>query len=37
MHKNLEIPSLDEGFDKLYYVRINKDMEFIVEDWVNEV
>lgn len=34
--KKLELPSLDEGFDKLFYVRMQNDG-FIVEEWKNEV
>ncbi len=33
----LQIPSRDEGFDELYYVRIDAGNEFVVEDWQNEV
>jgi predicted kinase len=29
----LQIPSLAEGFDELFYVRINEDNEFVTEDW----
>ena len=32
----LEIPSLDEGFDELWYVRIEDDR-FAVEEWQDEV
>lgn len=34
--KKLEIPSFDEGFDELWYVRIG-DGEFVVEEWNDEV
>lgn len=34
--KRLEVPSWDEGFDELFYVRIAKG-DFIVEEWQNEV
>lgn len=34
--KKLEIPSLDEGFDDLFYVRLT-DEGFVVEDWNDEV
>ncbi len=27
----------DEGFDELYYVRINENDDFVVEDWKDEV
>jgi predicted kinase len=33
----LKRPSLNEGFDRLYYVRIIPDLEFSVEDWMDEV
>lgn len=35
-YNRLEIPSLEEGFDKLYFVRLVDD-KFMVEDWRNEV
>lgn len=35
--KQLELPDLDEGFDRLSFVRIDQTGKFIVEDWVNEV
>jgi hypothetical protein len=34
--KKLERPTFDEGFDELWYVRI-EDREFVVEEWKNEV
>ena len=33
----LELPSLEEGFDKLYYVRVDGNGGFVVEEWKNEV
>ena len=33
----LELPSKEEGFDTLHYVRIGTDGGFIVEDWRNEI
>ncbi len=33
----LEMPSPDEGFDQLYFVRIDENDEFIVEGWKDEV
>lgn len=33
----LEIPSRDEGFDELYYVRLVEPQEFVIEDWKDEV
>ena len=36
-YNKLQIPSLDEGFDQLHYVRLHEG-EFIVDDWqVDEV
>ncbi len=32
-HKRLQIPTWEEGFDRLYYVRIGPGSRFIVEDW----
>ncbi|MCA9039204.1 MAG: AAA family ATPase [Planctomycetaceae bacterium] len=34
--KNLELPSLKEGFDQLYYVRLSENG-FLVEEWNDEV
>ena len=34
-HRTLELPGLDEGFDELYYVRID-DSSFAVEPWETE-
>ena len=33
----LILPKYKEGFDKLYYVKIDSENDFIVEDWVNEI
>ena len=33
----LQIPSKDEGFDDLYYVRIDENNRFVVEEWKDEV
>ncbi len=33
----LEVPSLEEGFDELHYVRIADDGSFVVEEWSDEV
>ena len=33
----LELPSYEEGFDELYYVRIEDDNRFVVEEWRDEV
>jgi predicted kinase len=35
-HSRLEIPSFDEGFDALYYVRIGERGEFELEEWADE-
>ena len=32
-HAKLELPSYEEGFDELYYVRIDDDGCFVVEEW----
>lgn len=36
-YKKLVLPAYDEGFDKLYYVSIGEDNNFIVEEWKNEL
>jgi len=36
-HAKLQLPSLDEGFDELYYVRINEENKFVVEEWKNKI
>lgn len=33
----LELPSWDEGFDELYYVRISERQDFVIEEWADEV
>lgn len=33
----MQIPSREEGFDALYYVRIDETNRFIVEEWKDEV
>ena len=35
--KRLQIPTFDEGFDELFYVSINDENKFVVEDWKDEV
>jgi predicted kinase len=35
-YKRMQIPSLSEGFDRLYYVRIEVPGSFIVEEWQDE-
>ncbi|WP_373651740.1 AAA family ATPase [Schlesneria sp. DSM 10557] len=34
--KKLELPSFEEGFDQLYYVRLDAG-QFVVEEWQDEV
>ena len=36
-YKQLQLPTLAEGFDGLYYVHINAAGEFVVEEWLDEV
>jgi predicted kinase len=36
-YNRLEIPRIEEGFDRLLYVRLGEDGGFIVEDWRDEV
>jgi len=36
-HRNLELPTFDEGFDELHRVSIGPDGSFTVEEWVPEV
>lgn len=33
----LELPALNEGFDTLYYVRLNEQNQFVIEGWKDEV
>ena len=33
----MELPSREEGFDELYYVRIDDSSSFVVEEWQDEV
>ena len=33
----LQIPSKEEGFDELFYVRIDEANRFVVEEWKDEV
>jgi predicted kinase len=35
--KLLQIPNFDEGFDELFYVSINEENRFVVENWKDEV
>ena len=34
--KKLELPSYEEGFDRLYYVKISSSSIFVVEKWQDE-
>ena len=34
--KKLELPTRDEGFDRLFYVRM-EDQRFVVEEWQDEI
>lgn len=36
-YKRLQIPTMDEGFDELFYVQIGETKTFMVEQWINEV
>src|SRR5215510_6273193 len=36
-YRKLELPSFDEGFDRLFYVEIAEDGQFIVKEWSDEV
>ena len=36
-HRKLELPSYDEGFDRLFYVEIGDGGAFIVKEWIDEV
>ncbi len=36
-YSKLEIPSLSEGFDELYYVLIQNDNSFSILEWKNEI
>lgn len=33
----MELPKCDEGFDELYYVRIDEANRFVIEEWKDEV
>lgn len=37
VHAKLQRPTLAEGFDELYYVRINENNVFVVENWNDEI
>ena len=36
-YAKLQLPSIDEGFDELYHVRIDRENKFIVEEYKHEV
>src|SRR5262245_52096367 len=36
-YRKLELPSFDEGFDRLFYVEIGDGGAFIVKEWIDEV
>ena len=36
-YAKLELPTFEEGFDELYYVKIEQNDEFVVETWQDEV
>jgi len=36
-HARLKLPSIEEGFDALFYVRLQEPAGFIIEEWIGEV
>ncbi|CAG0927880.1 hypothetical protein TFLX_00670 [Thermoflexales bacterium] len=34
-YRRLKLPSIDEGFDELYYVTVNATNEFVVQEWTD--
>ncbi len=36
-HKRLELPTCDEGFDELHYVKVGEENGFVVEAWADEI
>lgn len=36
-YSRMQIPSMSEGFDRLYYVRIETPGAFVVEEWHDEI
>lgn len=36
-YQRLQIPKLEEGFDELFYVSINRENRFVIDDWKDEV
>jgi predicted kinase len=37
VYHKLQIPTMDEGFDKIYYVKLDLQGSFVVEEWRDEV
>ena len=35
--KRLQIPQFEEGFDELFYISINEENRFVVENWKDEI
>jgi predicted kinase len=35
-HKKLQVPTFDEGFDELFYIKSDNDI-FSIEEWKNEI
>jgi predicted kinase len=35
--KKLELPTYEEGFDQLYYVRMSENNSFIIDKWLNHL
>lgn len=36
-YKKLQLPSMNEGFDALYYVRFQDTDSFVVQEWTDEI
>jgi hypothetical protein len=36
-HARLDLPSIKEGFDALFYVRLQEPAGFLIEEWIGEV
>ncbi len=36
-YSKLEIPKIAEGFDELHYVKIDRNNNFVIEEWTDEV
>src|SRR5262249_25591776 len=37
MHRKLRLPDFEEGFDRLWYVEIGEENQFVVKEWQDEV